>query len=178
MSLPPRPCPRESGPAPPTRRALSGQAEASSAQCRSAPIGLAQACLAGWVGSSPGDRSTGDGGRLASQGLALVLDLEVADSTRSTSPKPGGPRVDRSNVAGEPTVGHRADPWGTTEARNRGQQSIDTPLSMARPEAGANSKLANVPAQSDQRHLGGRPVRGPNDRHANLVRVLLYKPPA
>jgi putative transposase len=74
-------------------------------------MGLAQACLAGWVGSSPEDRSTGDGGRLASQGLALVLDLEVADSTRSTSPKPGGPRVDRSNVAGEQTVGHRADPW-------------------------------------------------------------------
>jgi len=81
-------------------------------------MGLAKACLAGWVGSSPEDRSTGDGARLASQGLALVLDLEVADSTRSTSPKPGGPRVDRSNVAGEPTLRHRADPWGTAQARN------------------------------------------------------------
>ena len=68
-------------------------------------MGLAQACLADWVGLSREDRSTGDGGRLASQGMALVLDLEIAESTRSTSPKPGGPRVDRSNVAGEPTVG-------------------------------------------------------------------------
>src|SRR5712691_3563875 len=102
--------------------------------------------------SSTEDRATGDGDRLASQGLAPVLDLEVVYSTRPTSPNPRGPGIDRSNVAGEPAVGQRANPGRAAQARNRGQQSIDSPLSMAGSQSTEKSDLENLPAQSDKGH--------------------------
>jgi transposase InsO family protein len=71
---------------------------------------MAPAGLARWLGGSSEDRATGNRDRLASQGLAPVLDVEVAHPTRPAAAEPRGPGLDRSNVAGESAVGHRADP--------------------------------------------------------------------
>ena len=46
------------------------------------------------------------------------------------------------------------------------------------PKAGEKSDLENVPAQPDQGHLGGRPIRGPDDRLPDFVRVLVHQPRA
>src|SRR6266581_2713399 len=74
--------------------------------------------------------------------------------------------------------------WGTErirgellKTRDRDQQSMYTPLSMAGSQAGEKSGLANVPEQPDQGHLG-RPVRGADDQLPNPVRVLLSPPRA
>jgi hypothetical protein len=81
---------------------------------------MAPAGMARWLGGSPADRATGNRDWLASQGLAPVLDVEIADPTRPAPAKPRGQGIDRSNVAGECAVGHRADPGRAAQARNRG----------------------------------------------------------
>ena len=55
--------------------------------------------LAGGMEKSAEDRATGDSDRLASQGLAPVLELEVAQSAGPATPEPGSPGADCSNVA-------------------------------------------------------------------------------
>ena len=134
--------------------------------------------LAGGMDSSTGDRATGDGDRLASKGLAPVLGLEVAQSAGPATPEPRSPGTDCSNVAGEPAMRHRAHPRRAAQARDRGQQSIDSPPSMAWSQAGEKSELANVPAQSDQGHLGGGPIRGTDDQLPDFVRLLVDQPRA
>lgn len=42
-------------------------------------------------------------------------------------------------------------------------------------QAREKSELENVPAQPDQGHLGGGPIRGPDDRIPNLIRVPLHQ---
>jgi hypothetical protein len=66
--------------------------------------------LAGGMDSSTEDRATGDGDRLASKGLAPVLELEVAQSAGPVTPEPRSPGTDCSNVTGEPA-------WGTERIR-------------------------------------------------------------
>ena len=51
------------------------------------------------------DRATGDGDRLASQGLAPVLELEVAQSAGPAALEHRSQETDCSNVAGKPSVG-------------------------------------------------------------------------
>jgi len=65
--------------------------------------------------------------------------------------------------------------WGTERIRGEllklaivVSKSIDTPLLMAGSQAGENSGLEDVPAQPDQGHLGGGPVRGADDQLSNL----------
>jgi hypothetical protein len=62
------------------------------------------------VDSPTEDRATGDGDRLASQGLAPVLELEVAQSARPATLEHRSQGTDCSNVAGKSSVGHRAHP--------------------------------------------------------------------
>ena len=73
-------------------------------------MGLAAVALAGWMESSPEGRATGDGDRLASQGLAPVLELEVGRSAGPATAEPRSPATDCSNVERQPSVGHRAHP--------------------------------------------------------------------
>src|SRR6266487_3001265 len=61
--------------------------------------GSGASALAGGMEKSAEDRATGDSDRLASQGLAPVLELEVAQSAGPATPEPGSPGADCSNVA-------------------------------------------------------------------------------
>src|SRR6266581_6235740 len=99
LSFTPRPCAREPGPATPTRGAASPQAKAAPAQSRPDLLGLDALALAGGLDTSHEDRATGDGDRLASQGLAPVLDLEVAQSAGPAPAEPRSAGADCSNVA-------------------------------------------------------------------------------
>ncbi len=75
-------------------------------------MGLDALALAGGLDASPEDRATRNGDRLASQGLAPVLDLEVAHAAWPAAPEPRSPGTDRSNVAGKSSVGHRERSYG------------------------------------------------------------------
>ncbi len=178
LSFAPRPCARESGPATPTRGAPSPQAKASSAQPRPDPLGLDAVALAAGMDSSTEDRAAGDGDRLAPHRMAPLLDVEVTESVGSATVEPRSPGTDCPNVDRQSSLGYRAHPRRTPQARVRGQQSIDTQVSMARSAAREESELANVPAESDQGHLGSGPVRGADDWLQVPIRVFLDQPRA
>jgi hypothetical protein len=55
---------------------------------------------------APSDRAAGDRTALTSEGLAPVLDLEVAEHVRSAAPDQGGEGSHQTNLAPESTLGN------------------------------------------------------------------------
>ena len=102
------------------------------------------------------DRDARYGGALASAGLTPVLALEVPSPRRPSTSQPRGAGVDRDHVPRQPAVGHRANQRRAAQAGHRGQQSLDSTLSLARTRPCANPDLAHVPAQPSSPHVGLR----------------------
>jgi hypothetical protein len=88
------------------------------------------------------------------KGWRLLLDLAVAQPPRSAPASTRGPRADRQYVAGQPSVGNRADPRRAAQAWHRRQQPLHPALSLARSRpAVERTELARIPDQPAPRHL-------------------------
>lgn len=72
-------------------------------------------------------------------------------------------------------LGH---PRLSAEDRHRGQQPFHPSLPMAEAAADREPELADLLVQSAWRHLGGRPVSGPDREPPDALRFILCPPPA
>ena len=108
---------------------------------------------------------TGDSDPLAPCRLAAVLAVVVAPSGRSATPQRRSAGSHCDNVARLSLLGHRTHPQRTPQARDRGQQSLDPPVSLTPADPPSEPVLVYVPHQSTAADRGGGPLRR---AHADL----------
>jgi hypothetical protein len=140
ISKPPRFASREPGLASSAGNCPSKPASASGQTAGSDLVGLASSRLAERLAAKPPLRPTADGDRLAPQGLAALLVVEIRGSGRPAASQRRRPRAHRTYVSGQPPLGYRAHPWRTPQARNRSQQPIDPQIPVERSQSSGSQK--------------------------------------
>ncbi len=120
-SVAPRYRARKSGPPPSASGRLAHQPASPPAGAGSSLLGLASPPLAWGLATAPSDGATRDGLAVAPEGLAALLDVEVADQVRSAPPQQG---AHRTNLAGKPPLGDRTHPGRVAQTRDCGNRSI------------------------------------------------------
>src|SRR6266581_9142312 len=81
-----------------------------------------------WLAAAFAPGTAGDRPPLAPQGLASLLDLEVANQAGPATVDERGARAHRPDLPRESALGQRANSWRTAQARHRRQQPLHPAL--------------------------------------------------
>lgn len=93
-----------------------------------------------------GDGAKGDGYRLASSRVSLVLAMEVALSRRQTKSAARNPPVDPRHEPCQPTLGCSPDPWRTPQARHQCGSNLGRQI-YGRSAGTPIARMEDVPAR-------------------------------
>jgi (2Fe-2S) ferredoxin len=104
-----------------------------------------RACSYACVGHE-GDGAKGDGYRLASSRVSLVLAMEVALSRRQTKSAARNPPVDPRHEPCQPTLGCSPDPWRTPQARHQCGSNLGRQI-YGRSTGTPIARMEDVPAR-------------------------------
>src|SRR5262249_18136069 len=127
---PPQSRPRELAPAPPAGHRRPPEATAAAPDLGQAALARRPPVLRR-LAPAPGPGHPRHGGPMAPAGLASAPALAVTLAGWTPAPQQRDAGPDPPDVAGESTLGRRADPRRAAQARDRGEQPLDPALPRA-----------------------------------------------